>query len=297
MKYNANIMNYIGSWARMNNLFVRTNNIYDESSPTILSTDIVVKKSEHSCVSLGRFTLVWSEMCEEPMRYAESIINNVKKTLAGYSDTDEPDSLYPKLFLHEFDMNQVIKHHEEFKKAFRHISNSVYGATNFGRTHGKSLYQSEYWAAVREAKLYAKKLPSIEDVIFNDPATIVFWKDGTKTVVKAQDEEEYDPEKGLAMGNNRDYYLTFKKYLKKYDKQYPELPQTTFEEALKRGDMDKTSFAFPVSNWDKLEYNGENDKSILECRTCGYRMIYDGDYHGDCHFPCSNCNRLESDVK
>lgn len=35
-------------------------------------------------------------------------------------------------------------------------------------------------------------------IIRNGPATIVFWKDGTKTVVKCHD-EDYDPEKGLAM--------------------------------------------------------------------------------------------------
>lgn len=35
-------------------------------------------------------------------------------------------------------------------------------------------------------------------VIRNGPATIVFWKDGTKTVVKCHD-EDYDAEKGLAM--------------------------------------------------------------------------------------------------
>lgn len=56
-------------------------------------------------------------------------------------------------------------------------------------------------------------------VIFNDPATIVFWNDGTKTVVKAVD-EPFDPEKGLAMaiskkylGNEGNYYNTFKKWL------------------------------------------------------------------------------------
>lgn len=32
---------------------------------------------------------------------------------------------------------------------------------------------------------------TIEKVIFNDPATIVFWKDGTKTVVKCQPGCEY----------------------------------------------------------------------------------------------------------
>lgn len=39
-----------------------------------------------------------------------------------------------------------------------------------------------------------------EKVIYNNPATIVIWKDGTKTVVKKQDSDPvYDPEKGLAI--------------------------------------------------------------------------------------------------
>lgn len=65
--------------------------------------------------------------------------------------------------------------------------------------------------------------PTIKNVIFNNPATIVFWSDGTKTVVRCQDGEPYDPEKGLAMamckkmhGNKREYYHTFMHWLKKY---------------------------------------------------------------------------------
>jgi len=65
---------------------------------------------------------------------------------------------------------------------------------------------------------------SIKDVIFNNPATIVLWEDGTKTVVKAEN-EPFDPEKGLAMavakkalGNNYDYYDIFKKYVGRYEK-------------------------------------------------------------------------------
>lgn len=61
----------------------------------------------------------------------------------------------------------------------------------------------------------------IKKVIFNNPATIVMWEDGTKTVVKA-DEEDYDPEKGLAMaiakksyGNKGNYFNIFKKWLSK----------------------------------------------------------------------------------
>lgn len=62
----------------------------------------------------------------------------------------------------------------------------------------------------------------IKRVIFSDPATIVFWEDGTKTVVKTQDGEKYDKEKGLAMaiskrvfGNERDYYNVFKRWMRK----------------------------------------------------------------------------------
>lgn len=72
--------------------------------------------------------------------------------------------------------------------------------------------------------IYGKKpilMPRIKNVIFNDPATIVFWSDNTKTVVKAQD-EPFDPEKGLAMaickkalGNEGNYYNEIKKWLPK----------------------------------------------------------------------------------
>lgn len=70
----------------------------------------------------------------------------------------------------------------------------------------------------------SKKVYGIKNVIFNDPATIVFWNDGSKTVVKAHD-EEFDPEKGLAMaiskkllGNKGNYYNEFKKWLPEEEK-------------------------------------------------------------------------------
>lgn len=55
----------------------------------------------------------------------------------------------------------------------------------------------------------------IKKVISNPPATIVFWKDGSKTVVKAQN-AEYDPEKGLAMAIAR-HYLCDVCGLERYD--------------------------------------------------------------------------------
>lgn len=69
------------------------------------------------------------------------------------------------------------------------------------------------------------KLPEIKNVIFNEPATIVIWSDGTKTVVKCQEGEGYDPEKGMAMaiskkalGNKGNYCEVFKKWLPEEEK-------------------------------------------------------------------------------
>lgn len=39
----------------------------------------------------------------------------------------------------------------------------------------------------------------IDTVIFHDPATIIKWKTGAKTVVKVQNGEPFDKEKGFTM--------------------------------------------------------------------------------------------------
>lgn len=41
--------------------------------------------------------------------------------------------------------------------------------------------------------------PTVKKVIFSEPATIVFWTDNTKTIVKCGENDIYDPEKGVAM--------------------------------------------------------------------------------------------------
>lgn len=72
------------------------------------------------------------------------------------------------------------------------------------------------WGAYQDRKIkyYKKELISdmygtvsvwkkiellIDRVIFNEPATIILWKDGIKTVVKTQDGEPFDKEKGFLM--------------------------------------------------------------------------------------------------
>lgn len=61
----------------------------------------------------------------------------------------------------------------------------------------------------------------IRKVIFNDPATVVLWSDGTKTVVKCGPNDIFDKEKGLAMaivkkmaGNDSRFHKIFKQWCK-----------------------------------------------------------------------------------
>ena len=72
-------------------------------------------------------------------------------------------------------------------------------------------------------KFEINKIYDLKDVIFNPPATIVLWGDGTKTVVKAQNGEPFDPEKGLAMAivkktydNTGRYYEVIEKFTRPY---------------------------------------------------------------------------------
>ena len=117
-------------------------------------------------------------------------------------ENKDESSIYPdrmiSMRLPAIDYGKFV-HENENKRIYKELVNRLYGK--------------------QEDKEMANIQRLIKDVIFNDPATIVLWKDGTKTVVKAED-EKFDPEKGLAMaiskrvmGNKGNYYETFKKWL------------------------------------------------------------------------------------
>ena len=89
-------------------------------------------------------------------------------------------------------------------------------------TREKPISYSEMFAKadLSQNKLELNFKNQIKKVIFNDPATIVFWNDGSKTVTKCGEMDIYDPEKGLAMcfakrllGNEGNYYNVFKQWL------------------------------------------------------------------------------------
>ena len=81
-----------------------------------------------------------------------------------------------------------------------------------------TMSKDEIITNTRHSKIYPYFIPNIEKVVFNNPATIVFWATGEKTVVKCQDGESFDKEKGLAlcvmkyvMGNKSSYNNIIKK--------------------------------------------------------------------------------------
>ena len=79
----------------------------------------------------------------------------------------------------------------------------------------------------------AANTAAIKDVIFAPPATIIYWSDGSKTVVKCSEKDVFDPEKGLAMaiakrcgGNKGNYYKEIQNWVEKSGKKYPGKPAT-----------------------------------------------------------------------
>ena len=132
---------------------------------------------------------------------------------------------------------------------------------------------TEEQKAVVYAFMSEQNLVEIKNVVFNPPATIVFWTDNSKTVVKAEN-EIFDPEKGLAMaiakktlGNKGNYYETFKKWLPKTESK--EEPKTESKEEPKT---------------ESKDYTAEEQSKKNGCHNCAFysRSIVER--------PCNNCD-------
>lgn len=83
--------------------------------------------------------------------------------------------------------------------SFRYDSDSIYEPLLFEikLVYKKPILHHIY--ANNYLNFFSNNIPEVKKVIFNDPATIIYWKDGTKTVVKCQEGDDFDPEKGFAM--------------------------------------------------------------------------------------------------
>lgn len=114
--------------------------------------------------------------------------------------------------------------------SYRDMLNSFYGRLNLDVP---SWYPNmpNYRPRVNYNYVSRRCIPMIKNVIFNDPATIVYWVDGTKTVVKCQEGDFFDPEKGLvmaitkkALGNQGNYFKEIKKWTETYVEKEPLTP-------------------------------------------------------------------------
>ena len=128
-------------------------------------------------------------------------------------------------------------------------------------------------------KQYSKKVEevTIKNVIFNPPATIVFWSNGDKTVVKCDESESFDPEKGMAMaiskhalGNKGNYYNEFVKYAGEFTRKtfddYGKAIAKGFEGSIKEDTKPKNLY-YDTENHEyviAVRYNREDHDTIVE---------------------------------
>lgn len=114
----------------------------------------------------------------------------------------------------------------------------------------------------------------IKDVIFAPPATIVYWSDGSKTIVKCSEKDVFDPEKGLAMaiakrcgGNKGSYYKEIQNWVEKSGKKYPGKTATQ-KKAAPKSNPDRESMKKWISkaneDWNEfLKASANNDHTEL----------------------------------
>lgn len=114
---------------------------------------------------------------------------------------DNMSSAYGKTWIH--DLNPSFK-------------STCFGVDIFTRTSDDRMHLERRIRSM----IYNNEHFQIKKVLFNPPATIVFWTDGTKTVVKRQKgDKRFDKEKGLSMaiakkflGNEGNYYNEIRKW-------------------------------------------------------------------------------------
>lgn len=120
----------------------------------------------------------------------------------------------------------------------------------------------------------ATNTAAIKNVIFAPPATIVYWSDGSKTVVKCSEKDVFDPEKGLAMaiakrcgGNKGNYYKEIQNWVEKSGKKYPGKTATQ-KKAAPKSNPDRESMKKWISkankDWNEcLKASANNDNTAL----------------------------------
>lgn len=179
---------------------------------------------EYRMTSDGKIFWGVDEFMEEVFRRAENEVNIAKKKLLN--DIYGVKSVnYPEDFI--ANLRETIKkanilyglpgHNEAYGTEIDRLNSGILGQCYLST----GLFKPNAVACIKEETTMNCDIRSnIKDVIFSDRVTVILWKDGTKTMVRAGKREHYDPEKGFAMavckkmfGNKGNYYEVFKKYV------------------------------------------------------------------------------------
>lgn len=123
-------------------------------------------------------------------------------------DTDDVKSDYPKLtrqvnrlkspYYYDPDPNNIMG------DWYRYLVNDLYGMPK------------------KEEIMKTVPTYAVKKIIYNPPATIVFWEDGSKTVVKCSQYDEYDPYFGFLAALAKKVYGNPSRVRKIVDKWAPE---------------------------------------------------------------------------
>lgn len=161
---------------------------------------------------------------KEVFRRAENEVNIAKKKLLndiyGVKSVNYPENFIANLretIIKSNSLYGLLGHNEAYGIEIDRLNSEIL------RQYGLSaeLRKPNVVACIKEETTMNCDIRSnIKDVIFSDRVTVILWKDGTKTMVRAGKHEDYDPEKGFAMavckkmfGNEGNYYEVFKKYV------------------------------------------------------------------------------------
>ena len=137
----------------------------------------------------------------------------IKRTFEGITFTDDYGTVSfnnereVMSALREGCHKRNIENKDDILDAMRYVYNDI-------------LTTQKYCETFKSPRLYRD---AIQKVIFNEPATIILWSDGSKTIVKCAEDEVFNAEKGLAMAICKKILGDdFKKVFKEHIQEVPE---------------------------------------------------------------------------
>ena len=178
----------------------------------------------------------WDE--EERLEAYNSILDRShhKEPLGVYLDSDGVKILYDRIYIYRWGNNM--------RKGY-----IVYKSSDKNRVIRTTCTINDLYPY----ETVENKSVCLEDpdrIIFNPPATIVFWKDGTKTVVKCAEGEKFDPYTGFCYAFTERFLGSIshiKKLCQKSSTGLPEASESIVEEEKCDGPMssfEKKSVAY-----------------------------------------------------